>query len=59
MQSGPINASLDIMFSTLESRLRDVPNFRGSPSRESKKLAKIKRAELWEYTSFSDFYAAH
>ena len=46
MQAGPLNASLGMLFSTLESRLPDVPNFRGSPSRESKKLAKIKRAEL-------------
>ena len=42
MQSGPLNASLDMLFSTLESRLRESPNFRGSPSRESKKTSENK-----------------
>ena len=42
MQSGPLNASLDMLFSTLESRLREFPNFRGSPSRESKKTSENK-----------------
>ena len=42
MQSRPLNASLDMLFNTLESRLREFPNFRGSPSRESKKTSENK-----------------